>query len=102
MTSGIYTDDESVLAALRDCPEAKRDGAAGGWHPQAIASENEITVSAARKRLNSLCEQGVVVRVWGISPNGPRYSYLPADHPDAPSEDDDSDDGRVWVGETLE
>jgi len=102
MTSGQYLDSGEVLAALRECPDARRDGGNGGWHPQAIAAENEISASAARKRLNKLCRAGSVVRVWGISADGPRHSYLPADHPDAPADDDGDDGGRVWIGEHLD
>lgn len=95
MTSGRPIPDGEIYTALVAAAEDERD-ASGGWHPAVLAAGAPFSVSKARRRLDTLCERGAVVCVQGFGPKAPRTSYLPADHPDAPA-DDDGDDGRVWI-----
>jgi hypothetical protein len=92
--------EREVVQALRDCAPSARD-TAGGWHASVVAARLNCSIRAAREHLHALAEQDRVTEVRGIGPNGARQSFLPSDHPDAPSETAD-DTGRVWVGEHLD
>ena len=97
MTRGLPAPDGVVRDALDACDPADRDAAIGGWHASVIAAETRLDVSTVQQHLRQLRESGVVVAVNGLGPQGPRQSYLPADHPDAPT-DEDTDHSREWVG----
>lgn len=91
-------DTDAVLAALQRCDEADRDSG-GGWHETAVVEQlPDYSPGTIRSHLNTLEERGDAVKVWGVAEK-PRQSFLPADHPDAPTETaDDGPEKRAYLG----
>lgn len=99
MTTGVHVSSDEVMVALRACDETDRDAASGGWHPSTICDGESFCQSTCLKHLRRLREAGRVERVNGIGPHGPRETWLPVDHEDAPPEREDGPTRRLWIDE---
>jgi hypothetical protein len=87
-------DGATVMAAVDDCLDAdRRDGLGGGIATATLADELGFGQGTIAKHCRRLTDADELVQVQGVSPSGKkaRVSYLPADHPDAPT-----DDGQAW------
>lgn len=90
MSQQELTSTERVHQALKDCLDDElRDGMNGGIAPKTIAQRLDLTQSTISECLNRLVNDGELIQIHGYprqgSVNGgPRPSYLPRGHPDAP------------------